>query len=122
MMINDLKELVEKIVQYTITWSISENEWYYNVNDDRRSRVYTNGKREKEITRKEFERAIREEILYCLVYNINSIANQMEEDYISGYDNEMFDNASRELEKEIQKYYADFKIRRCDENGYEIYE
>lgn len=120
MNINDLKELVEKIVEYTRTWSITDTEWYYNVNDTRKSETYINGNREQYITHEEFERAIREEILYCLIYNIDSIANQMEMDYESGYESAMFDNASRELEKEIQKYYADFKIQRYDENGEEI--
>src|SRR5574344_1529153 len=111
----DIKDLIEKIVQYTRTWSISENEWYCNVNCDRLSQEYKNGKREDSLSSKEFERAIREEIGYCLLYQIDSIGNQMESDYMWGYEGkekEYFEKDSKEIEKEIQKYYKDFKIER----------
>ena len=104
----ELKQLVEDIVKYTRTWSISETEWYWNVACVRKS----NYVKEKNITSEEFERAIREEILYCLIYNLDSIKQQMENDYGYGYDSEDFDNASKELEKKIQKIFKDFKIER----------
>ena len=104
----DLKQLVEDIVKYTRTWSISETEWYWNVACVRKS----NNINEKNITSEEFERAIREEILYCLIYNIDSIREQMENDYQYGYDTQDFDNASKELEKKIQRIFKDFKIER----------
>lgn len=105
----DLKQLVEDIVKYTRTWSISETEWYWNVACVRKS----NDIREKNITSEEFERAIREEILYCLIYNIDSIKQQMENDYEYGYEEKEFDIESKELEKKIQKIFKDFKIERC---------
>lgn len=104
----ELKELVEDIVEYTRTWSISETEWYWNIACVRKS----NDIREKNITSEEFERAIREEILYALIYNIWSIQNQMENDYQYGYDSEEFDKANKELEKKIQKIFKDFKVER----------
>lgn len=104
----ELKELVEDIVEYTRTWSISETEWYWNIACVRKS----NDIREKNITSEEFERAIREEILYALLYNIWSIQNQMENDYQYGYDSEEFDKANKELEKKIQKIFKDFKVER----------
>lgn len=107
----ELKELVEDIVEYTRTWSISDTEWYWNVACVRKS----NNINEKNITQKEFERAIREEILYCLIYNIYSIKEQMENDYQYGYDNEHFDKANKELEKKIQKIFKDFKIDRGED-------
>jgi len=108
MMMNNLKELVEHIVEYTRAWSISETEWYWNIACVRKS----NNINEEDITWEEFERAVREEILYCLIYNIDSIKNQLENDYQWGYDSEEFDNANKKIEKEIQKYYKDFKIER----------
>ena len=104
----ELKELVEDIVKYTRTWSISETEWYWNIACVRKS----NYRNEKNITSEEFERAIREEILYCLIYNIYSIKEQMENDHQYGYEEKEFDIASKELEKKIQKIFKDFKIER----------
>lgn len=109
-----IKDLIEKIVEYTRTWSITENEWYYNVDSIRKSNTYNNGVREEYITDEEFERAIREEIGYCLIYNIDSIKNQMEIDCQSDY-GEMFDEESKKLEEEIQKYYSNFKIKRYED-------
>lgn len=104
----ELKELVEDIVEYTRTWSISETEWYWNIACVRKS----NDIREKNITSEEFERAIREEILYALIYDRYSIQNQMENDYQYGYEEKEFDIANKELEKKIQKIFKDFKVER----------
>lgn len=105
-----LKELVEKIVDYTRTWSITEDEWYWNIDCVRKSN-YVN---EEHITDKEFQSAIRQEILYDLIYhNCSGILNQMENDICNYYETETsFHNASKELEKEIQKIFKDFKIER----------
>lgn len=104
----ELKQLVEDIIDYTRTWSISEDEWYWNVDSARK----TSDIGEKCISQQEFERAIREEILYELIYNIGGIKRQMENDLTYGYNSEDFDNASKELEKKIQKIFKDFKIER----------
>lgn len=106
-MMNNLKELVEDFIEYTKTWSITETEWYYNVDSGRK-----NAYGEDYITNEEFERAIREDILYCFIYNIDSIKYQMEEDLSVGYESEHFDNASKNMEKKIQKIFKDFKIER----------
>lgn len=103
----ELKQLVEDFVEYTRTWSISETEWYFNVDCARKN---TSG--EKYITHEEFERAIREEILYEFVYNIGGIKRQLETDLTYGYESEHFDNASIEIEKKIQKIFKDFEINR----------
>lgn len=105
----ELKQLVEKIVEYTRTWSISETEWYWNINSVRKS----NYRNEERITQREFEAAIREEILYDLVYaNCCGLLNQMENDlYSYGGTDTLFHKASRELEKEVQKLF-DFKLER----------
>ena len=55
MMMNNLKELVEKEIEYTRNWSISETEWYWNIACVRKS----NNINEKNITQHEFEVAIR---------------------------------------------------------------
>lgn len=103
----ELKQLVEDFINYTRTWSISETEWYYNIDCVRK-----NGYGEKYITNEEFERAIREELLYEFIYNINGIKRQMENDFEIGYDSEHFDKASKEMEKKIQKIFKDFKLDR----------
>ena len=103
----DLKQLIEDFIDYTKTWSISETEWYYNV-DCIRQNAYG----EKYITQEEFERAIREELLYEFIYNINGIKRQMENDFECGYDSKRFENDSINMEKKIQKLFKDFKIDR----------
>lgn len=103
-----LKQLVEDFIDYTKTWSISEAEWYSNVDYVRKSDYIAN----KHITNKEFERAIREDILYCFIYNIGSIKNQMENDLCCGYESERFNKESIEMERKIQKIFKDFKIER----------
>lgn len=105
--IEELKQLVEDFVEYTRTWSISETEWYWNIACIRKSNNINN----KNITSDEFERAIREEILYCFLYKINSIKQQMEIDLCVGYD-DTFNNISLKMEKKIQKLFKDFKIDR----------
>ena len=67
----------------------------------------------------EFEVAVREEILYDLVYyNGNCLYNQMEND-LCNYETDYvaFQDASKELERKVQKYFKDFKLKRYDENG-----
>lgn len=111
-----LRQLVENIIEYTKTWSITETEWYWNIECVRKP----SNNKDKEITWKEFEIAIREEILYDIVYNNGiNLYNQMKND-LCNYetDNVDFLNASKELEKQIQKYLNDFKLER--EGEYEI--
>ena len=105
-----LKDLVEKIVEYTRTWSITETEWYWNIDCVRKSDYVG----EEHIKWEEFEVAIREEILYDLVYkNGRGLYTQMSNDLCNYYDTEQcFHYASKELEKEVQKYLKDFKLER----------
>ena len=105
-----LKQLVEDIVEYTKMWSITETEWYWNIECVRKP----SNIKDKEITWEEFEIAIREEILYDLVYhNGKCLCNQMENDLCNyGTDYIDFQNASKELEKKLQKYIKDFKLNR----------
>lgn len=106
---NELKQLVEDFIEYTKTWSISETEWYWNIECVRKSNILN----EKNITWEEFERAIREEILYCFIYNIDSIKNQMENDLCNYYPEEItFHSASSEMEKKIQKLFKGFNLER----------
>lgn len=107
----ELKQLVEDFIEYTRTWSISETEWYYNVNDVRK----TQDAGEKYISQKEFERAIREEILYEFIYNINGIKRQMENDLCVGYDEKQFTKISKGMEQKIQKIFKEFKIDRGED-------
>lgn len=104
----DLKQLVEDFIEYTKTWSISEIEWYYNV-DSVRDSGYVDI---EHISHEQFERAIREEILYEFIYHIQGIKRQMENDLCVGYESEYFELASRTMENKIQKLFKDFKIER----------
>lgn len=107
-----MKELVEKIIEYTKKWSITETEWYWNMTCSRKSETYINGKCEKEITWKEFEVAIREEILYDLVYKNGICTRKQMENDICNYTDELFYKDSEELEEEIKKLIIDFKVKR----------
>ena len=116
---NNLKNVVEKAIEYTRNWSISETEWYWNVACVRKSN-YIN---EKNITQHEFEVAVREEFLYDLVFNNGaSLRQQMENDYgVYMEDDEFFKRASIELEMEIRKVIKDFKVCRLNLNGKTYY-
>ena len=78
-----IKQLVEDIIEYTRTWSLTETEWYWNIECVRKP----NNINDKEITWEEFETAIREEILYDLIYNNGSgLYNQIENDLCNYYE------------------------------------
>ena len=65
------------------------------------------------LTKIDFERAKREEILYCFLYNIQSIKYQLENDLCNYYDEETnFQQANKEIEEKIQKIFKDFRIDR----------
>ena len=104
----ELRQLVEDFIDYTSSWSINETEWYYNVDAVRK-----NAYGEDYITNEEFDRAIREELLYCFIYNIDSIKQQMENDLCNYYEEETsFQLANKEMEKKIQKLFKNFKLDR----------
>lgn len=106
----ELKQLTEEIVEYTRTWSLTETEWYWAIDCVRKP----DNIKDKNITWEEFETAIREEILYDLVYN-NGIGlyNQMENDLCNYYEEDTnFQKASKSLEEKVQKIFKDFKIDR----------
>ena len=117
--LEELKAIVEKEVEYTRNWSISETEWYWNIACVRKS----NNINEKNITQHEFEVAIREEFLYDLVFNNGvSLRQQMENNYeVYTEDDEFFRQASVELEKEIRKVIKDFKVSRVNLKGETYY-
>lgn len=105
----DLKQLVEDFISYTKTWSITEDEWYWSVDSVRKSDYID----KEHITEKEFEIAIREEMLYRFIYNISSIKTQLENDLCNYYDIEVdFQNANKEIEEKIRKIFKNFKIKR----------
>ena len=113
-MMNNLKELVEKIIQYTRTWSITETEWYWNIECIRKS----DDRRNEHITWEEFEKVIREETLYDLVYrNGACLRQQMENDYeVYEENDEFWKKSSVELELAVREVIADFKVSRLNNN------
>lgn len=106
----ELKELVEEVVEYTRTWTISETEWYWAIDCVRKP----DNIKDKNITWEEFEIAIREEILYDLVYCKGChLLNQMENDLCNYYEEDSdFQKASKNLEEKVQRIISDFKIER----------
>ena len=117
--LEELKELVEKIVKYTTEWSITEDEWYWNIDCVRKSNYI----KEEHITEQEFQSAVREEFLYDLVFNNGaSLRQQMENDYeVYAEDDELFRQASVELEMEVRKVIKDFKVSRLNLKGETYY-
>lgn len=102
---NNLKDLVEKIIDYTTTWSINETEWFYNVDSTRK-----NAYGEEYITDDEFQAAIREEILYDLIFKNGRVTkNQIQDDLCTYEDQRLIDDV-KTLEKEIKKVIKEFKI------------
>lgn len=102
-----LKKLVELLIDYTLDWSITEDEWYWNVDCVRKSCNINNTC----ITQTEFEVAIREEFLYDLVYNKGSnIKMQIETDLSNYGDNETLIKTVKKIEIEIKKFIKDFEI------------
>lgn len=112
---SDLKQLVENIIEYTKSWSITETEWYWSVECVRKP----NNTNNKRITWDEFEVAIREEILYDLIFNKgcglhnqmeNDLCNYSEDDGESAYNS--FITESKELEEKVHKIINDFVLKR----------
>lgn len=116
-MMKELKELVEDIVKYTTTWSITETELYWNIECTRKPNCI----KDDNITWEEFKVAFREEILYDLVFNKGcGLYDQMENDlcnYSEDYGDEftLFTKESKELESKVQKYICDFVLERHNE-------
>lgn len=106
----DLKNLVEKILDYTKTYSITESELYWNINSVRKP----NNLDDITITWDEYEVAIRQEILYDIVFNNGlGLQNQMENDLCNyDEDNTLFRIESEKLEKEVKKIIEDFEVER----------
>lgn len=117
--LEELKAVVEKEIKYTTDWSITETEWYWNIDCVRKSNYVD----KKHITEHEFEVAIREEFLYDLVFNNGaSLRQQMENDYeVYAEDDELFRKASVELEREVRKVIKDFKVSRINLKGESYY-
>ena len=107
---NDIKNLVENIIDYTKNWTISEIEWYYNIDCTRKPNDNSNN----EITWKEFEIATRQEILYDLIYNDGgSLRMQLENDLqLCESADEPLVKESEALEAKIKKIIPDFEVER----------
>jgi hypothetical protein len=108
----ELRNIVDDIIEYTKTYSITDIEWYWNIACVRKPNSPDN----TDITWDEFNVAIREEILYDLVYNNGlAIKNQMENDlYCYDLNYGTFEIDSLKLEKKIQSVLKEFKVKRYD--------
>lgn len=114
-MLLEIQNLVEDIIKYTKKWSISETEWYWNIECCRKP----NNINEKNISWEEFEVAIREEMLYDLIYhNGIGIENQMDNDYCN-YGIE-YDGKSQYADFLIERYELEQKIKGVI-NDFELY-
>lgn len=107
--LDNLKELIDNIIEYTKIWSITETEWFYNVNATRKP----SNSKDKVITCEEFERAVREEFLYDIVFNNGkALSRQLGTDLATyGVDDIPFQNASKDIIKQIKVVLKDFKVK-----------
>lgn len=107
--LDNLKELIDNIIEYTKTWSITETEWFYNVDATRKP----SNSKDKVISQEEFERAVREELLYDIVYdNGKELSRQLGID-LSNYGAEdiPFKNASKDIIKQIKAVIKGFEVK-----------
>ena len=103
----DLRKLVDDIIEYTKTISITETEWYWNIESVRKpSKVY-----DKEITWQEFDIARKQEILYDIVFcNFSGIIAQIENDLCCYSENSREYDYIVDICKKIKTYNKDFKV------------
>lgn len=96
----DLKKLVEDFAEYTTTISITEEELFENLGNNRNDLK----------TREDFLKVLKEQILYDFVFNIEGIKKQINFD-LDVYN--QYGEEYKEIQKmieEIKKIFPNFKI------------
>lgn len=96
----DLKKLVEDFAEYTTTISITEEELFENLGNNRNDLK----------TREDFLKVLKEQILYDFIFNIEGIKKQISFD-LDVYN--QYGEEYKEIQKmieEIKKIFPNFKI------------
>lgn len=96
----DLKKLVENFAEYTTTISITEEELFENLGNNRNDLK----------TREDFLKVLKEQILYDFIFNIEGIKKQINFD-LDVYN--QYGEEYKEIQKmieEIKKIFPNFKI------------
>ena len=96
----DLKKLVEDFAEYTTTISITEEELFENLGNNRNDLN----------TREDFLKVLKEQILYDFIFNIEGIKKQINFD-LDVYN--QYGEEYKEIQKmieEIKKIFPNFKI------------
>lgn len=96
----DLKKLVEDFAEYTTTISITEEELFENLGNNRNDLK----------TREDFLKVLKEQILYDFIFNIEGIKKQInfDLDVYNQYGEEY--NEIQKMIEEIKKIFPNFKI------------
>lgn len=96
----DLKKLVEDFAEYTTTISITEEELFENLGNNRNDLK----------TREDFLKVLKEQILYDFIFNIEGIKKQIsfDLDVYNQYGKEY--NEIQKMIEEIKKIFPNFKI------------
>lgn len=95
-----LKKLVEDFAEYTITISITEEELFENLENNRNDLE----------TREDFLKVLKEQILYDFIFNIEGIKKQISFDLdVYSQSGEEYNEIQRMIE-EIKKVFPNFKI------------
>lgn len=96
----DLKKLVENFAEYTTTISITEEELFENLGNNRNDLK----------TREDFLKVLKEQILYDFIFNIEGIKKQISFDLdVYSQSGEEYNEIQRMIE-EIKKVFPNFKI------------
>lgn len=95
-----LKKLVEDFAEYTTTISITEEELFENLGNNRNDLK----------TREDFLKVLKEQILYDFIFNIEGIKKQInfDLDVYNQYGEEY--NEIQKMIEEIKKIFPNFKI------------
>ena len=95
-----LKKLVEDFAEYTTTISITEEELFENLGNNRNDLK----------TREDFLKVLKEQILYDFIFNIEGIKKQISFDLdVYSQSGEEYNEIQRMIE-EIKKVFPNFKI------------
>lgn len=96
----DLKKLVEDFAEYTTTISITEEELFENLGNNRNDLK----------TKEDFLKVLKEQILYDFIFNIEGIKKQI------NFDLDVYNQCGEEYKEiqkmieEIKKIFPNFKI------------
>lgn len=100
-----LKELVNTFFEYTKTISICDFELYD---------IYYDKIKENYINNFDIEKAVKSDILYDFIFNINNIKSQLENDFCSYSKDSNEQKAILLMYKKIKKVFKNFYIKELE--------